>query len=264
MSSARFDQLPLDPSLLGNLNDLGYTQMTEIQARALPELLAGRDVIGQAKTGSGKTATFGLALLNKLRVERFRVQGLVLCPTRELADQVARELRKLARAIHNIKILTLCGGMPFGPQLASLDHGAHIVVGTPGRIEEHVRKGKLDLSEVHTLVLDEADRMLDMGFQETVDAIVAGTPAARQSLLFSATYPDSIEALAARVLHNPVRITVESKHSAQTINQHFYRVGNNEQRLAAVAQLLWHFQPGSAVIFLQHQTGNRRDCHPPE
>lgn len=249
MSSARFDQLPLDSFLLSNLNDLGYTQMTEIQARALPELLAGRDVIGQAKTGSGKTATFGLALLNKLRVERFRVQGLVLCPTRELADQVARELRKLARAIHNIKILTLCGGMPFGPQLASLDHGAHIVVGTPGRIEEHVRKGKLDLSEVHTLVLDEADRMLDMGFQETVDAIVAGTPAARQSLLFSATYPDSIEALAGRVLREPVRVMVESKHSAQTINQRFYRVSHNDQRLAAVSALLWYFQPNSAVVF---------------
>src|SRR5690606_20955378 len=121
----------------------------------------GRDVIAQAKTGSGKTAAFGLGLLARLDVQRFRVQVLVLCPTRELADQVAKEIRKLARTIHNIKVLTLCGGMPFGPQLGSLEHGAHIIVGTPGRVEEHLRKGSLVLDHLTTLVLDEADRMLE-------------------------------------------------------------------------------------------------------
>ncbi|MFC4363064.1 ATP-dependent RNA helicase DbpA [Simiduia curdlanivorans] len=244
-----FDSLPLAPALLSNLADIGYSQLTEIQAAALPPIIEGRDVIAQAKTGSGKTAAFGLGVLHKLQVERFRVQTLVMCPTRELADQVARELRKLARAIHNIKILTLCGGMPFGPQLGSLEHGAHIIVGTPGRIEEHVRKGTLVLEHVDTLVLDEADRMLDMGFQASLDAIVEQVPRARQTLLFSATFPDAIEALTARVMQSPLLVKVEAKHEASSIKQHFYRVAHNDQRLAAVAQVILHFGPESAVVF---------------
>ncbi|WP_390591396.1 ATP-dependent RNA helicase DbpA [Simiduia litorea] len=247
--SLSFDSLPLAPALLSNLADMGYSQLTEIQAAALPPIIEGRDVIAQAKTGSGKTAAFGLGVLHKLQVERFRVQTLVMCPTRELADQVARELRKLARAIHNIKILTLCGGMPFGPQLGSLEHGAHIIVGTPGRIEEHVRKGTLVLEHVDTLVLDEADRMLDMGFQASLDAIVEQVPAERQTLLFSATFPNAIEALTSRVMQNPLMVKVEAKHEASSIEQHFYRVAHNDQRLAAVAQVILHFGPESAVVF---------------
>src|SRR5690606_11671830 len=172
--------------------------MTPIQARSLPPILAGDDVITQGKTGSGKTAAFGLGLLHKLEVNRFRVQSLVLCPTRELADQVARELRQLGRSIHNIKVLTLCGGTPFGPQINSIEHGAHIIVGTPGRIEEHLRKQTLKLDNLNTLVLDEADRMLDMGFQESLDAILAQLPERRQTLLFSATYPERIGTIAER------------------------------------------------------------------
>ncbi|MFC6633715.1 ATP-dependent RNA helicase DbpA [Microbulbifer taiwanensis] len=244
-----FQSLPLQQPLLTNLQDLGYERLTEIQAAALPAIVAGRDVIGQAKTGSGKTVAFGLGLLHKLQVERFRVQALVLCPTRELADQVARELRKLARAIHNIKILTLCGGMPFGPQIGSLKHGAHIVVGTPGRIEDHLRKGNLDLGEVQTLVLDEADRMLDMGFQAVLDQIVAALPRQRQTLLFSATYPKTIDALAARVLREPVKVEVAAAHSESTIEQSFYLVENNEQRPAALHQLLASHNAASAVVF---------------
>jgi len=244
-----FDTLPLAPALLSNLVDLGYTKMTDIQALALPPVLEGQDVIGKAKTGSGKTAAFGLGVLNKLEVGRFRVQALVLCPTRELADQVARELRKLARAIHNIKILTLCGGMPMGPQIGSLEHGAHIVVGTPGRIEDHVRKQRLNLSDVNMLVLDEADRMLDMGFQETLDAIVKEIPEDRQTLLFSATFPSAIESLAARVQKNPVMVEAGAAHSESSIKQHFYHVDNNEERPQAVARLLAHFSPVSTVVF---------------
>lgn len=150
--------------------------MTPVQAQSLPPMLAGRDVMAQARTGSGKTAAFGLALLSQLRVEAFSVQALVLCPTRELADQVAEELRRLARGMPNVKVLTLCGGAPFGPQLASLEHGAHIVVGTPGRVDEHLRRGSLTLGSLAVLVLDEADRMLDMGFQVTIDDIIADTP----------------------------------------------------------------------------------------
>ncbi|AOS97852.1 ATP-dependent RNA helicase DbpA [Microbulbifer aggregans] len=244
-----FQSLPLEPALLKNLEDLGYERLTEIQAAALPAIVEGRDVIGQAKTGSGKTVAFGLGLLHKLRVERFRVQSLVLCPTRELADQVARELRKLARAIHNIKILTLCGGMPFGPQIGSLKHGAHIVVGTPGRIEDHLRKGNLDLSNVETLVLDEADRMLDMGFQAVLDQILAELPQQRQTLLFSATYPKTIDALANRVLREPVKVEVAAGHTQSTIEQNYYRVENNEARPAALYQLLANYDVSSALVF---------------
>ncbi|MCV6615037.1 MAG: DEAD/DEAH box helicase, partial [Cellvibrionaceae bacterium] len=139
-----FSSLSLRPELSDNLASLGYESMTEIQAACLPTALAGKDVIAQAKTGSGKTAAFSLTLLQRLKVERFRVQAMVLCPTRELADQVAVEIRRLARGIHNIKVLTLCGGVSIGPQLGSLEHGAHIVVGTPGRIQDHLRKGSLD------------------------------------------------------------------------------------------------------------------------
>ncbi len=227
---------------------LGYTSMTAIQAESLPAVLAGKDVIAQGKTGSGKTVAFALGLLARLDVKQFAVQSLVLCPTRELADQVAKEIRKLARGIHNIKVLTLCGGMPFGPQVGSLAHGAHIVVGTPGRVSDHVRKGNLVLSSVHSLVLDEADRMLDMGFAETLDEIVAEIPAKRQTLLFSATYPDSIAKVASRVLCDPVSIKVESTHDTQSIVQHFYTIADGERDLA-VTQLLRDYRPDSAVVF---------------
>ncbi len=168
MTNASFSTLPLKTELLSTLDSLGYTSMTAIQQQSLPAVLEGKDVIGQGKTGSGKTATFALGLLSNLNVKRFRVQSLVLCPTRELADQVAKEIRTLARGIHNIKVLTLCGGMPMGPQIGSLEHGAHILVGTPGRILDHLTKDRINLDELNTLVLDEADRMLEMGFQEAL------------------------------------------------------------------------------------------------
>lgn len=248
MSNA-FSSTQLSPALLDNLTSLGYDQMTEIQAQSLPLMLQGKDVIAQAKTGSGKTAAFGLALLHNLNVKRFRVQALVLCPTRELADQVAVEIRKLARAIHNIKVLTLCGGAPMGPQIGSLEHGAHIIVGTPGRVEEHIRKNRLSLAELNTLVLDEADRMLDMGFEEPLERIVASCPADRQNLLFSATYPQKIEQLVSHLMTAPVSVEVKSTHSHSAINQHFYEVDNNDARTDAVERLLYQFQPTSAIIF---------------
>ncbi len=163
MSQLPFSSLKLKPELLKNLASLGYKAMTPIQAQSLPPILAGQDVIAQGKTGSGKTAAFGLGLLAKLDVKDFSVQALVLCPTRELADQVSNAIRELARTTHNVKVLTLCGGQPFGPQAGSLEHGAHIVVGTPGRVEDHLRKSTLSLARLTTLVLDEADRMLEMG-----------------------------------------------------------------------------------------------------
>ncbi|BDU37321.1 ATP-dependent RNA helicase DbpA [Vibrio nigripulchritudo] len=249
MSNTSFKSLGLKPELLTNLDSLGYEEMTPIQAQSLPFVLKGQDVIGQGKTGSGKTATFGLGLLQNLNVKKFRVQSLVLCPTRELADQVAKEIRKLARAIHNIKVLTLCGGMPMGPQIGSLEHGAHILVGTPGRILDHLDKGRISLEHLNTLVLDEADRMLDMGFQDALDAIIEQAPTDRQTLLFSATFPDSIEAISKRILRKPQRITVESTHDTVSIRQHFYDVAGFEERLEATRRLLMQDKPESTVIF---------------
>lgn len=249
MSDTDFSTLGLRPELLDNLRSLDFTRMTAIQSQSLPPVLEGRDVIARAKTGSGKTAAFGLGLLQRLDVERFRIQSLVLCPTRELADQVARELRSLARGIHNIKILTLCGGAPFGPQRDSLRHGAHILVGTPGRIEEHLRKGSLQLDHVTALVLDEADRMLDMGFQPSVDAIVAHLRKERQTLLFSATYPDQIERLAGRIMRRPVMVEVETTHDERSIRQAFYRIDKNKLRLNTLRLLLLKFRPESTLVF---------------
>ena len=249
MNQTAFSSLKLQAALYKNLESLDYRVMTPIQAQSLPLVLAGKDVIAQAKTGSGKTAAFGLGLLEKLDAKLFRVQSLVLCPTRELADQVAKELRRLARAIHNIKIITLCGGMPLGPQIGSLEHGAHIVVGTPGRIEEHLRKNTLKLNDLNTLVLDEADRMLDMGFQASLDAIIARMPRQRQTLLFSATYPDQIHSMAERVMIEPEMVQVASTHDNASIRQHFFRFEQNKQRLTALRLLLLKYRPGSALVF---------------
>lgn len=249
MSKTSFSSLSLQQALLDNLVSLNYQAMTPIQAQSLPPILAGSDVIAQAKTGSGKTAAFSLGVLERLVVQTYAVQALVLCPTRELADQVAKEIRKMARTIPNIKVLTLCGGMPFGPQLASLEHGAHIVVGTPGRIDEHLRKGRLQLDKLTTFVLDEADRMLDMGFQNALDAIIAHLPAKRQNLLFSATYPEQIQAIAARTMVNPVVIKVESSHASDTIEQLFYKLPSDMERITALQLLLLQHRPDSAVVF---------------
>ena len=249
LSSTDFSTLDLHPDLLKNLTTLGYDSMTPIQQLSLPEILSGKDVIGQGKTGSGKTAAFGLGLLQKLNVKSFKAQSIVLCPTRELADQVASEIRKLARAIHNIKVLTLCGGAPFGPQIGSLEHGVHIVVGTPGRIEEHLRKGTLKLDHITTLVLDEADRMLDMGFQDTIDQIIEKIPTQRQTLLFSATFPDEIASIAERVMQNPAMVEAPSTHEESTIKQYFYKANSADDRMMALRLLLAKYKPDSVLVF---------------
>ena len=249
VSTTDFSSLNLHPDLLKNLSTLGYESMTPIQGLSLPAILDGKDVIGQGKTGSGKTAAFGLGLLHKLNVKSYKVQSIVLCPTRELADQVASEIRKLARAVHNIKVLTLCGGAPFGPQIGSLEHGAHIVVGTPGRIEEHLRKKTLKLDHVDILVLDEADRMLDMGFQDAIDDIIAKIPAQRQTLLFSATYPQEIKDIATRVMKNPMVVNAPSTHEESTIKQYFYQASTDDERMMALRLMLAKYKPDSALVF---------------
>ncbi|EPM0510058.1 MULTISPECIES: ATP-dependent RNA helicase DbpA [Pseudomonas] len=234
--------------MLANLEALGYASMTPIQAQSLPVILKGQDLIAQAKTGSGKTAAFGIGLLNPINPRYFGCQALVLCPTRELADQVAKELRRLARAEDNIKILTLCGGVSLGPQIASLEHGAHIIVGTPGRIQQHLDKGTLVLDGLNTLVLDEADRMLDMGFFDAIASIIGKTPSRRQTLLFSATYPAGIKQLAADFMRNPQQVKVESLHTDNQIEQRFIEI-DPQQRLEAVTRVLGHYRPQSCVAF---------------
>lgn len=248
-STSAFSSLNLHKDLLKNLTSLGYQKMTPVQAQSLPEMLKGKDVIAQAKTGSGKTAAFGLALLEKLQVKRFRVQSMVLCPTRELADQIATEIRKLARAVHNIKVLTLCGGTPFGPQIGSLEHGAHIIVGTPGRIEEHVIKGTLKLDDLNLLILDEADRMLEMGFEAALDNIIERTPLERQTLLFSATFPAQIQKISESIMTDPTVIKVTDTEDTPKISQQFYAVESEEERFEALRLILLANPVESTVVF---------------
>ena len=248
LSEGDFARLPLAPHVLANLQSLGYTQMTPIQAATLPLALAGRDLIAQARTGSGKTAAFALTLLTNLNPRRFAVQALVLCPTRELAEQVTQEIRRLARAEDSIKVLTLCGGATMRPQIASLEHGAHIVVGTPGRILDHLQRQTLNLEALNTLVLDEADRMLDMGFADDIAQVVRSCPKTRQTLLFSATYPEGVMALGAKHMREPQIVKITEAHAPQTIRQRFYEVREDE-RLHAVGLLLNHFRPVSTLAF---------------
>ncbi len=243
-----FSTLPLSPEMLANLKTLDYRQMTPIQAATLPALLQGRDLIAQAKTGSGKTAAFGIGLLDRLNVAKYRIQVLVLCPTRELADQVGKEIRRLARCMPNIKLVSLCGGQPFGPQVGSLEHNAHIAVGTPGRILKHLQKGTLDLQHIKTLVLDEADRMLDMGFYDEISTIIDHTPNHRQTLLFSATYPDAIKGMSSRFQRDPIMVSVDASHSDSQIKQHFYEVEKG-QRVNTLTTLLAQHKPESTVVF---------------
>jgi len=247
-SSRPFSELPLSPAMQATLQQLGYLTMTPIQAASLPLALAGKDLIAQAKTGSGKTAAFALSLLTRLNPRRFAVQALVLCPTRELADQVTTEIRRLARAEDNIKILSLCGGATLRPQRASLEHGAHIVVGTPGRIMDHLERGNLTLDALNTLVLDEADRMLDMGFHDDIVFVARRCPAERQTLMFSATYPKGITGLARQFLRDPTEVKLQEQHAAGKIRQRFYEVKHDE-RLHAVGILLKHYRPESTLAF---------------
>ncbi len=243
-----FADLALDPSLRAGLDALDYTVLTPVQAQALPAILDGRDVIAQAPTGSGKTAAFGLGLLQRIDPAASRTQALVLCPTRELADQVGKQLRRLATGIPNLKLSVLCGGIPLAPQLASLAHAPHVVVGTPGRVLELAQKDALALRHVRVLVLDEADRMLDMGFDEPIRALVKRTPKERQALLFSATFPDAIRLLAQAMLRDPHEVSVEGQAHAPAIEHRFFEA-EPARRAPQLAALLLQFAPESAVVF---------------
>lgn len=246
--SLTFDRLKLRAELLSGLHSISYTIMTKVQAETLPEILAGRDVLARAKTGSGKTAAFGLGLLNRLIVSDFSTQALVLCPTRELADQVAKEIRRLAREIGNVKVLTLCGGAPFGPQSTSLQRSPHVVVGTPGRVLKHLEKRNLQLAWLKTVVLDEADRLLDMGFTEQLDAILSHVPAKRQCLLFSATYPTSIKAISRRCQKDALIVDVTEEEKPAEISQYWCPV-TRDNRISQLCNALTEFGGELNIVF---------------
>jgi ATP-independent RNA helicase DbpA len=245
-----FAALTLAPGWLENLTQLGYHEMTPIQALALPAMLAGRDVLGQASTGTGKTCAFGLALLSRITPRAGKPGALVLCPTRELAAQVADELRRLARPLPHLRVLTLTGGTSVQRERASLEHGVDVLVGTPGRVADHLVRDRLDLSGIRTLVLDESDRMLEMGFIDTVSQIAAATPLDRQTLLFSATFPEAVRALSASYQRDALHVTAPTE---ELKIEHVLHVVPRPQRVAALLQILGHHQPTSAVIFCNHR-----------
>jgi ATP-independent RNA helicase DbpA len=244
-----FKELKLRTELLTNLTEIGFSDMTPIQAGALPIVLSGKDVIGQAKTGSGKTAAFGLGILNSLDVKNIDTQALILCPTRELAEQVSTQLRKLARMMKNVKILTITGGVGHYHQENSLDHGAHIIVGTPGRVAKLIKTRFILLTYIKIFVLDEADRMLDMGFHDEIMGIEKQLSSKKQTLLFSATFPDEILNLSKTIQTDAEKVIVDTGHDEGDIEQYFYQLDSHKDKDAGVLHILGEFNPDRLIIF---------------
>lgn len=252
--STAFTELALSPPLQEVLAELALRTLTPVQAQSIPLLLAGRDLVGQSQTGSGKTAAFALPILQRVKLEEGHIQALVLCPTRELCTQVAREFRKLGRKLGGLHVAVLCGGEPAFRQREALDRGAHIAVGTPGRLKDHLYRHTLDLSHVFCVVLDEADRMLDMGFEEQVTDVLRAAPAQRQTVFFSATYPRSIADMAQAHMHDPARVTVEDVPESMPDIQHFVYAGAAENRSLALLEILATVQPESLIAFCNLKT----------
>ena len=246
-----FDQLGLSTSILAAIKDVGYEAPTPVQAKAIPPLLAGRDLIGQAQTGTGKTAAFAIPILEALDLGQDQVQALVLTPTRELCIQVAEAIHTYSKHMGRVRVLPVYGGQSIQPQLRHLRAGAHVVVGTPGRIMDHLRRGTLSLAGLKTVVLDEADEMLRMGFIEDVEWILAQIPGARQTALFSATMPRGIRRIAERHLRDPV--VVENEHktlTVPTIEQRYVQV-SERQKLEALTQILESGPTGAVLVFVR-------------
>jgi len=245
----KFKVLKLKQELLQNLDELKFENMTPIQANALPLALDGDDVIAQAKTGSGKTAVFGLSILNSIDPASFTTQSLIICPTRELAEQVAKEIRSFARKIKDVKILTLCGGTGELHQERSLQYGAHIIVGTPGRILKLLKKDFIKLSSIKSFILDEADRLLDMGFQSDILEIVTFLPSPRQTMLFSATFPDKILDLSKNIQSNAIEVKIDTEHKLKIIDQTFYEVKSHKDKDAGLLKIINFFKPERLIVF---------------
>ena len=242
----QFKDLQLPDDLLDNLASLGYIDMTPIQQASIPHIIEQKDIIARAKTGSGKTLAFALPLILKIKPKQPYPQALIIAPTRELSEQIAQELKRVARYKADVKIITLYGGTSLTQQVASLEKGADIIIGTPGRLLDHFSRETIELSKIETLILDEADRMLDMGFSEDILKIVSNLPKKRQNLLFSATYPDNINKLASTILNNPIKIETKEKQQELKIEERGFRVESKEKALLTVIQ---SFKPNLALIF---------------
>jgi ATP-dependent RNA helicase DeaD len=252
-----FQELKLDPSILKGVEKMGYYKPFPIQERAIRPLLNGQDVIGQARTGSGKTAAFALPMLQSIDVGARRVQAIVLAPTRELAVQITEEMKKLG-TYTGIKVIAIYGGQSINVQREALLHGVHAIVGTPGRVIDHIRRGWLDLSSAKFVVLDEADTMLDMGFIEDVEFILGRTPRNKQMCLFSATMPDRIARLAEKYMDEPERILVDTTEpSVETLDQYYAVVSHNE-KFEFLVSLLQKERPESAIVFCRTKRGAHR------
>src|SRR5215213_5621509 len=247
-----FGGIELSPPVARAIAEMGYLEPTEIQAETIPILLAGRDLLGQAQTGTGKTAAFGIPLVELVDPERPVVQALVLAPTRELASQISEEIQKLATH-RGIRIATVYGGAPMGRQMLDLKLGAQVVVGTPGRIRDHLSRGTMRLNEVRYLILDEADRMLDMGFMPDVERILRRTPRTRQTALFSATVPTVVRIIARRHMRDAVTVQVKPEERTVTsVDQIFYEVAERDKP-EALRAVLHEQQPERAMVFCRTQ-----------
>ena len=250
-----FQDLSLAQPVLKTLAEVGYEVPTPIQERTIPLMLAGRDVLGQAQTGTGKTAAFALPLLSRMELERREVQVLVLTPTRELAIQVAEAFQRYAAHINGFHVLPIYGGQPYDGQLRALRRGVHVVVGTPGRVMDHMRRKTLRLDSLNCLVLDEADEMLRMGFIDDVEWILQQTPSERQTALFSATMPAPIRRIAQKQLRHPEHIAIEERTTvAETIHQNHWMVSGKEHKIDALTRILEAEARGSRSFAIEATT----------
>lgn len=249
MEEARFEDLGLCPEIMKAVKNMGFEEASPIQAKAIPAMLEGKDIIGQTQTGTGKTAAFGIPLLEKIDPKNKKLQAIVLCPTRELAIQVAEEIRNLAKYMHAIKVLPIYGGQEIVKQIRSLKSGTQLIIGTPGRVMDHMRRKTVKMENVHTVVLDEADEMLNMGFREDIETILEGVPEERQTVLFSATMPKPILDITKRFQKNAELIKVTKKElTVPNIEQFYYEV-KPKNKEEVLSRLLDIYNPKLSVIF---------------
>mgnify|MGYP000298365384 FL=1 len=249
METVKFEELQLDDRILRAVTDMGFEEASPIQAKAIPAMISGIDLIGQAQTGTGKTAAFGIPILEKVDPKLKKLQAIVLCPTRELAIQVADEIRNLSRYMHGIKVLPIYGGQDIVKQIRSLKSGTQIVIGTPGRVMDHMRRKTMKLDFVHTVVLDEADEMLNMGFREDIEFVLSGVPEERQTVLFSATMPKPIMEITKKFQNNAKVIKVTKKElTVPNIEQYYYDV-KPKKKEEVLSRLLDIYSPRLSVVF---------------
>jgi len=244
----KFKALGISEEIIKSLNDMGFEEPTPIQEQAIPTAIEGRDMVGQAQTGTGKTAAFGIPLIQKVKESPNKTQGIVLTPTRELAIQVAEEINKLAQHA-NVQALPIYGGQDIGRQMKALKKNPQILVATPGRLMDHMQRRTIRLNEIRMVVLDEADEMLNMGFVEDIEKILQETPDTRQTLLFSATMPKAIQNLSQRFLNNPAFISVKSKEITIPLVEQYYMELQDRQKFDAICRLLDIQSPELAIVF---------------